>query len=140
MLTEQVAAGLDAADIRILEVPHPLGGTDEATIRQWADAAVDDTLALFGADVEATAAPTNSVQPEGIDAAVGVVRDLVAADGGDIELIEFDGSIVRLRLVLDTVECRECVMPADFLQTVAFDKMQAHIPGLASVRIEDPRE
>jgi hypothetical protein len=31
----------------VLEVDHPLGGTDEATIIAWADAAVDRTIALL---------------------------------------------------------------------------------------------
>lgn len=137
MLTEQVSAGLDVQDIRILEVPHPLGGTDEATVLQWADEAVDTTLGLFGA-------PPSDPQPapepaEGIDAAVGYVREMVAADGGDVELIDFDGSTIRLRLVLESVECRECVMPAEFLEQVVLDKLKAALPGLVSVKIDDPR-
>lgn len=46
-LTDQVAASLGQPDARILEVDHPLGGTDEETIRQWADQAVEATLALL---------------------------------------------------------------------------------------------
>ena len=46
-LTEQVAASLGQPDARILEVPHPLGGTDETTVLTWADAAVEEALRLF---------------------------------------------------------------------------------------------
>ena len=46
-LTDQVARSLGRPDLRILEVDHPLGGTDEATVRAWADAAVERTIALL---------------------------------------------------------------------------------------------
>jgi hypothetical protein len=44
LLTDQVAASLGVPDARIVEVAHPLGGTDEETVLAWADAAVDRTL------------------------------------------------------------------------------------------------
>ena len=46
-LTDQVAASLGRTDLRIIEVDHPLGGTDEATVLSWADAAVERTIALL---------------------------------------------------------------------------------------------
>lgn len=46
-LTDQVATSLGRPDLRIVEVDHPLGGTDEATIVAWADAAVEETLRLL---------------------------------------------------------------------------------------------
>ncbi len=46
-LTDQVAASLGLPDARIVEVDHPLGGTDEDTVRAWADAAVEETLRLL---------------------------------------------------------------------------------------------
>ncbi|HJM27671.1 MAG: hypothetical protein QF596_05645 [Acidimicrobiales bacterium] len=47
MLTEQVASSLGHSNLRILVVGHPLGGTDEATILQWADEAVEETIQLL---------------------------------------------------------------------------------------------
>ena len=44
LLTDQVAASLGIPDARIVQVDHPLGGTDEATVLYWADAAVEPTL------------------------------------------------------------------------------------------------
>jgi hypothetical protein len=49
-LTDQVARSLGRPDLRILEVDHPLGGTDEATVIAWADAAVERTIALLTGD------------------------------------------------------------------------------------------
>lgn len=46
-LTDQVAATLGQTDCRILEVDHPLGGTDPATVEQWADSAVEACLRLL---------------------------------------------------------------------------------------------
>jgi hypothetical protein len=46
-LTDQVAMSLGQPDARILEVGHPLGGTDEATVVAWADAAVEEALRLL---------------------------------------------------------------------------------------------
>ncbi len=46
-LTRAVAGSYGMPDLRIVTVPHPLGGTDEDTILRWADAAVDDVIALF---------------------------------------------------------------------------------------------
>ncbi len=48
---EPVAATLSAnfglSDTRRLVLPHPLGGTDEATLFDWADAATDQLIALL---------------------------------------------------------------------------------------------
>lgn len=47
LLTTKVAANFGLPATRIVVVDHPLGGTDEDTIRQWADAAVDTVIALL---------------------------------------------------------------------------------------------
>jgi hypothetical protein len=46
-LTDRVAANFGLPDSRIVVVDHPLGGTDEATILQWADAAVERIVSLL---------------------------------------------------------------------------------------------
>ena len=43
---EALAQGLP--DARIAVVPHPIGGTERRVLRERADAAVDEILALFG--------------------------------------------------------------------------------------------
>jgi hypothetical protein len=46
-LTERVALNFGMPDVRTVIVDHPLGGTDEATIVAWADAAVEKVITLF---------------------------------------------------------------------------------------------
>jgi hypothetical protein len=50
---EPIAITLSAAqglpDTRRLVLPHPIGGTDETTLHQWADAAVDRLVSLLTA-------------------------------------------------------------------------------------------
>ncbi|MFT5204205.1 MAG: hypothetical protein ACI9C1_003612 [Candidatus Aldehydirespiratoraceae bacterium] len=80
------------------------------------------------------------ISADNATAAIVGVRDLVAADGGDIVVSGTDEQSVTLTLILDTAECAECVMPRSFLETVALDMMQPALPGLLSVSILDPRE
>jgi hypothetical protein len=46
-LTAQVAASFGFPHARIAVVDHPLGGTSEEVIVQWADASVEAVLGLF---------------------------------------------------------------------------------------------
>jgi hypothetical protein len=46
-LTRRVAAGYGVEDARVAVFPHPLGGTDPEILRTWADAAVDEVIALL---------------------------------------------------------------------------------------------
>lgn len=62
------------------------------------------------------------------------VRQLLEADGGDIELVGMDGATAELRLVIAGAECAECVLPRPLLEDVA-----TKLLGVP-VRIEDPRE
>jgi len=42
-----MASSFGLPDTRILVLPHPLGGTDEATLHTWADAATDRLIGLY---------------------------------------------------------------------------------------------
>jgi hypothetical protein len=70
------------------------------------------------------------------------MRAILGADGGDIVLDAFDPDTltVRLRLVLDSAECRECVMPAPLLQDIALAGFQRVGAPVERVVIDDPRE
>jgi len=42
-----LSASFGLADVRKLVLPHPIGGTDEPTLHDWADAASDRLISLF---------------------------------------------------------------------------------------------
>src|SRR5215510_4213535 len=46
-IARTMASSFGLPDTRILVLPHPLGGTDEATLRTWADAATDRLIGLY---------------------------------------------------------------------------------------------
>ena len=54
-LADETAVSLGLPGSRIMSVPHPLGGTDEATVTGWADNAVEEVLRLL-----TTSGPTAS--------------------------------------------------------------------------------
>jgi hypothetical protein len=68
------------------------------------------------------------------------VREVLQSDGGDIELVGVEGGTARLRLILETAGCAECVLPRPMLETIALQMMQPLVPGLSAVAIDDPRE
>jgi hypothetical protein len=45
-----LSANFGLAETRRLVLPHPLGGTDEPTLREWADHATDRLISLFTPD------------------------------------------------------------------------------------------
>ena len=75
-----------------------------------------------------------------VAAALDEVRGLVSADGGDVQLEGVDDTTVRLRLVLETAHCVECVMPRPFLEQVALGIFQRNGAAVDAVAIDDPRE
>ncbi|MDE0604722.1 MAG: NifU family protein [bacterium] len=75
-----------------------------------------------------------------LDEAVGELRALVALDGGDVELVSANEGTVALRLILEGAECRECVMPKEFLEQIALDMVTTRLSEVSAVVIDDPRE
>lgn len=61
------------------------------------------------------------------------VRELLQLDGGDVELVAEEAGTVRLRLLLESAECAECVLPKPMLEDVA-----SKLLGVTVV-LDDPR-
>jgi hypothetical protein len=80
------------------------------------------------------------VDDSAVTAGLAEVRGLVSPDGGDVVLEGVDGATVRLRLVLETAHCVECVMPRAFLEHVALDVLRRNGADAEAVTIDDPRE
>ena len=74
-----------------------------------------------------------------LDEAVGELRAMVALDGGDVELVSAADTTVALRLILEGAECRECVMPKEFLEQIALDLVSTRVAEVSVVTIDDPR-
>ena len=68
------------------------------------------------------------------------VREILQLDGGDIQLIALDDGTAHLRLLLETAECADCVLPKPMLEDVALKLLAPATPGLTAVVIDDPRE
>jgi hypothetical protein len=70
------------------------------------------------------------------------VRQMLQADGVDAELLGTDDSTgtARLRLVIDDVDCADCVMPRPFLEALALKILKPTNPTLQTIQIDDPRE
>jgi Fe-S cluster biogenesis protein NfuA len=67
-------------------------------------------------------------------------RQLVQADGGDMELVSTDDATVSLKLILEGASCVECVMPKEFLEQIVLDMLMRAGHGVSAVAIDDPRE
>jgi Fe-S cluster biogenesis protein NfuA len=70
------------------------------------------------------------------------VAGLVQADGGDLELLSVDTTTgaVALRLLLQSANCAECVLPRAMLEGVATGIIQRSVPGVTGISIDDPRD
>jgi Fe-S cluster biogenesis protein NfuA len=75
-----------------------------------------------------------------LDAALEGPRALVQADGGDLELTGVAGTTIELRLIVESAECAECVMPRQFLEQITLDMVRKDLPAVDAIRIDDPRE
>jgi len=82
------------------------------------------------------------VELQALQAPLDELRAILTADGGDIELDRFDDEAltVRLRLILESAECKECVMPAPILEDIALAAFQRAGAPVDRVIIVDPRE
>ena len=59
-----------------------------------------------------------------------------------LELVSVDtaSGAVALRLVLESANCAECVLPRAMLEGVAIGMLQRSVPGVAGLSIDDPRD
>ena len=80
------------------------------------------------------------IQSDEVVAGLAPVQEMIRLDGGDIQLVDVDGTTAHLRLVIEGANCAECVLPRQMLEGVALQMMQPLVPGLTAVAISDPRE
>jgi Fe-S cluster biogenesis protein NfuA len=70
------------------------------------------------------------------------LNKFVNNDGAAFELVEVNAAkrAVLLKLVLDGVECLDCVMPRHYLEQLSLTMLRETLPDLQRVVIDDPRE
>ena len=139
-----MSADFGMPDVRILVLPHPLGGTDRETLWAWADEAAARLEALFLGTTPPTSVVRAAPPPAdfaAVDAALAGVQSLVEADGSRFRLdrVSADG-VVHLLLLIDDASCAECVMPREILERTAARVLRATVPSVSRVSIVDPRE
>ena len=60
--------------------------------------------------------------PEIAERVKETLTDLVAQDGGAVELLQYSNDSIEFNLLLSDVKCAECVMPSHFLEQIILDK------------------
>jgi Fe-S cluster biogenesis protein NfuA len=67
---------------------------------------------------------------------------LVRPDGGDIQITGMDAATgtVRARLLIDSAECADCILPRHLLEEIVTGRLRRSVPGVQTVSIDDPRE
>jgi hypothetical protein len=81
------------------------------------------------------------VTDPGVVDAVAGLQAFVDGDGGAFELVGFEApdGVLRLRLVMDSVTCEECILPPDALAQIVSDFVRRTAPAVARVELDDPR-
>lgn len=74
-----------------------------------------------------------------LDLAIESVRETLRPDGVDIEFQREEEGVAHFRLVLDDVECQECVVPSEILEQILLNSIRKNVPEISAVKISDPR-
>ncbi|HKJ87022.1 MAG TPA: NifU family protein [Gammaproteobacteria bacterium] len=71
-----------------------------------------------------------TIDPERVRAALEEAAQLLRGDGGDLELVDIDGSRVRVRML---GACSGCPSSTMDLKTIVERKVKQHVPGVSEV-------
>lgn len=77
--------------------------------------------------------------PEIAERVKETLTDLIAQDGGAVELVQYSNNSIEFNLLLNDVKCTECVMPSYFLEQITLEKAHVFFKDLKCVKINDPR-
>jgi len=89
-----------------------------------------DRVQFLARQQAAEAPPTGEVEPEKVAEAVEEARRILAQDGGDIELVEIEDRVVRVRMKGACVGCPNSVLD---LKNVVERLVKGKAPGVAEV-------
>jgi hypothetical protein len=82
------------------------------------------------------------VGPPGLTAGLAAVDGFLGPDGAKVAVEAWDAETGRLslRLVLESADCAECVVPRPTLDTLLLDTLRRHAPVVRVIALVDPRE
>jgi hypothetical protein len=80
--------------------------------------------------------------PPGLDEGLTAVREFLGPDGAELEVTDWDAptGTLAVRLVLDSAECAECVIPRPMLDTLLVETLRTHAPEIQLLDLDDPRD
>jgi hypothetical protein len=74
-----------------------------------------------------------------ISRSLAELRAALHADGANLVVDELQGGTLRLRLVMRSEACLECVMPGEVLEQIALNSARESGLAVQNVLIDDPR-
>jgi hypothetical protein len=82
-----------------------------------------------------------TMDPDDVTAAVDDLAAFLRADGADLLVRDANPKTARihLALVLDGVDCADCILPPDDLRATIAEALQRRIAGEFELVLDDPR-
>lgn len=84
----------------------------------------------------------STVEPSGLTAGLAAVDGFLGPDGATVAVEAWDATDGRLslRLVLESADCADCVVPRPILDTLLLQTLRQHAPAVRAVTLVDPRD
>lgn len=84
----------------------------------------------------------NIAGPAGLTSGLAAIEGFLGPDGARVTVEGWDADAGRLslRLVLESPDCAECVVPRPTLDTLLLDTLRRHAPAIRAIGLVDPRE
>jgi hypothetical protein len=84
----------------------------------------------------------STVEPPGLAAGLVAVDGFLGPDGASLAVEAWDAPAGRLslRLILESADCAECVVPRPMLDTLLLETVRRHAPAVRAIALVDPRD
>lgn len=66
-------------------------------------------------------------------------REMLQADGADLELIDVDEGVVHVKLLIGPDACLECILERSMLEAALLHGLREADPSIGGVVVDDPR-
>jgi hypothetical protein len=74
-----------------------------------------------------------------LEAGLAQVREALRLDGADLEVLGLEGAEARVRLIIGPEACLDCILPKEFLEQMLLHDVQAAMPEVTHITLDDPR-